>query len=152
MIRPMAPGDVDAVAALEGSVFSNPWNTDTFLRLLDRTGAELHVMEEEGTVVGYGVLWCILDQGELANIAVAPQARGRGLGGRLLAHFVEVARLRGVRRLFLEVRQSNAVALQLYCSRGFQRIGRRRDYYERPIEDALVLELKIPGREDEGLP
>lgn len=151
MIRPMAPTDVNAVAALEASAFSTPWSADTFLRLLDRPGAELHVMEEGGSLVGYGVLWCILDQGELANIAIAPEARGRGLGGRLLAHFVAVARRRGVRRLFLEVRQSNAVALRLYSSRGFEEIGRRRDYYERPKEDALVLELKIPKTEGKAL-
>ena len=107
-------------------------------------------MEEDGVIVGYGVLWCILDQGELANIAVAREARGRGLGGRLLAYFMDVARRRGVRRLFLEVRESNVVALRLYSSRGFDQIGRRRDYYERPTEDALVLELRISEEEGEG--
>jgi ribosomal-protein-alanine N-acetyltransferase len=146
----MAPPDVDAVAALEADAFSTPWNAATFLRLMDRPGAELHVMEEDGVIVGYGVLWCILDQGELANIAVAREARGRGLGGRLLAYFMDVARRRGVRRLFLEVRESNVVALRLYSSRGFDQIGRRRDYYERPTEDALVLELRISEEEGEG--
>ena len=139
----MAPGDVEPVAALEAESFSSPWSPRTFPRLLDRPGAELRVVEEEGGIVAYGVLWCILDEGELANIAVAPTARGRGVGQRLLDHFVEVARGRGVHRLFLEVRESNEVALRLYRSRGFVEIGRRRNYYERPREDALVLELRI---------
>lgn len=146
MIRRMAPGDVAAVAVLEEEAFSAPWTAATFLRLLDRPGAELWVVEEGEGIVAYGVLWCILDQGELANIAVAPEARGRGLGSRLLDHFIEVARGRGVGRLFLEVRESNQVALRLYASRGFHRIGRRRGYYERPREDALVLELPIAAR------
>lgn len=150
MIRPMSPTDVDFVAALEAGAFSTPWSADTFLRLLDRPGAELHVMEREGHIVGYGVLWCILDQGELANIAIAPEARGQGLGRRLLDHFVAVAGRRDVQRLFLEVRQSNAVALRLYASCGFEQVGRRRDYYERPKEDALVLELRIPETEDKA--
>jgi ribosomal-protein-alanine N-acetyltransferase len=68
------------------------------------------------------------------------------LGGRLLDHFIAVARDRGVGRLFLEVRESNEVALRLYASRGFHRVGRRKGYYERPREDALVLELPIPGK------
>ena len=124
---------------------------ETFLRLLDRPGAELWVLDADHGIVAYGVLWCILDQGELANIAVAPEAQGRGLGGRLLDHFVDVARRRGVRRLFLEVRESNAVALGLYGSRGFRRIGRRRGYYDDPREDALVLELEVDdGGPEEG--
>jgi ribosomal-protein-alanine N-acetyltransferase len=139
----MGPGDVETVAVLEKAAFSTPWDAATFLRLLDRPGAELWVTEDAGEVVAYAVLWCILDQGELANIAVAPRARGRGHGGRLLDHLVGVARSRGVGRLFLEVRESNDVALNLYDSRGFRRIGARKGYYERPREDALVLELRI---------
>jgi ribosomal-protein-alanine N-acetyltransferase len=139
----MGPGDLEAVARLEAAAFSAPWTAATFLRLLERPGAELWIVEETGGIVAYGVLWCILDQGELANLAVAPEARGRGLGGRLLDHFIEVARERGVERLFLEVRESNDVALRLYRSRGFHRIGRRKGYYDRPHEDALVLELPL---------
>lgn len=139
----MGPEDVESVAALEAEAFSTPWDAATFLRLLDRPGAELWVTEVGGHVVAYGVLWCILDQGELANIAVDPGARGSGHGGRLLDHLVGVARSRGVGRLFLEVRESNDVALRLYDSRGFRRIGTRKGYYERPREDALVLELRI---------
>ena len=139
----MAPEDVESVAALEKGAFSTPWDASTFLRLLERPGAELWVTEEAGVIVAYAVLWCILDQGELANIAVAPGARGRGHGGRLLDHLVQVARSRGVERLFLEVRASNDVALRLYDARGFRCIGTRKGYYERPREDALVLELRV---------
>jgi ribosomal-protein-alanine N-acetyltransferase len=139
----MRAADVPAVAALEASSFSTPWHPDTFQRLLERPGAELWVTEEEGEVAAYAVLWCILDEGELANIAVLPEARGRGVGGRLLDHLVEVARDRGVRRLFLEVRESNEAARRLYATRGFREVGRRRAYYEKPREDARVLALDL---------
>lgn len=143
MIRPMAPGDVEEVAALEAATFSTPWRASTFLRLLGRPGAELRVLEEDGQLLAYAVLWCILDEGELANIAVIPEARGRGLGGELLDHLLELARRRGVRRLFLEVRESNDAAHRLYASRGFQQIGVRKAYYDHPREDARVLELRL---------
>ena len=139
----MAAADVEAVAEMEAAAFSTPWRADTFRTLLERPGAEMHVIEDGGEVVGYAVLWCILDQGELANIAIREDARGRGLGGVLLDRVLDVARERGVRSLFLEVRVSNEAAASLYDSRGFREIGRRRDYYDRPREDARVLEKRL---------
>lgn len=139
----MTAADVEAVAALEALAFSTPWQADTFRTLLERPGAELHVLDSDGELAGYAVLWCILDQGELANIAIREQDRGLGLGGVLLDHVLEVARGRGVKSLFLEVRESNTAAAALYETRGFREIGRRRDYYERPREDARVLEKRL---------
>lgn len=139
----MAPGDVEVVALLEERAFSTPWRADTFRTLLERPGAELHVLEAGGEVAGYAVLWCILDQGELANIAIREEDRGRGFGGLLLDRVLEIAASRGVRSLFLEVRASNEAAGRLYQSRGFREIGRRKGYYERPREDARVLEKRL---------
>ncbi|HSG47720.1 MAG TPA: ribosomal protein S18-alanine N-acetyltransferase [Longimicrobiales bacterium] len=143
MIRRMQAGDVAAVAELEAQSFSSPWHPSTFLRLLDRPGAELWVLEEGGEVLAYAVLWCILDQAELANIAVRPEARGRGVGSALLDHILEVARERSVQSVFLEVRESNHVARELYARRGFVEVGVRRGYYDVPREDARVLELRL---------
>jgi ribosomal-protein-alanine N-acetyltransferase len=89
------------------------------------------------------VLWCILDQGELANVAVTPRLRGRGLGSHLLSRVLEVARERGIDTLFLEVRASNARALDLYRRFGFADVGRRKGYYERPREDALIMAARL---------
>jgi ribosomal-protein-alanine N-acetyltransferase len=139
----MVADDVEAVAALEARAFSTPWRSDTFRTLLERPGAELVVAEVDGSFAGYAVLWCILDQGELANIAIVEALRGTGLGGVLLDHVLGVARARGVRTLFLEVRVGNAAAAHLYESRGFVEIGRRRDYYDDPREDARVMQKPL---------
>jgi len=140
----MRAEDVRAVVAIESEAFSTPWQAETFTGLLGREGVELLVLEDpaEG-VIGYAVLWCVLDQGELANIAVTPALRGRGLGARLLEAVVDTARGRGVRSLYLEVRESNASAIELYHGFGFVQVGRRRAYYQSPREDALVMELRL---------
>ena len=144
VVRSMSPDDVATVSRLERESFSTPWSARTFRTLLGRPGAELWVAEHEtGGVVGYYVLWCIQDQGELANIAVAPQLRDLGLGGYLLDRMAEEALGRGVESLYLEVRVSNTRARAMYASRGFQEIGVRRDYYEKPREDARVLMKRL---------
>ena len=143
-VRPMEAGDVPAVVEIESEAFTTPWQAETFDGLIGRDGMELLVMESaDGEVVGYAVLWCIMDQGELANLALRPDARGRGLGARLLAEVVAVCRDRGVTSLYLEVRASNQPAIDLYENFGFQDVGRRRAYYQSPREDARVMELVL---------
>src|SRR3954468_24941315 len=91
-VRPMTEADVERVTEIEQASFSTPWKAQTFRTLLGRSGAVLRVLETpELPVAGYAVLWCILDQGELANIAVAPDMRGRGLGAFLLDRITEEA-------------------------------------------------------------
>lgn len=139
-IRPLARDDIERVVAIECEAFTTPWQPATFEGLLDRDGIELLVMTEEGGgVIGYAVLWCILDQGELANLALSTHRRGTGLGRHLLRKVMDVAQGRGVEKLFLEVRASNRPAIELYRRFGFTDVGLRRDYYERPSEDARVM-------------
>lgn len=141
--REMDAGDVERVTEIETASFTSPWKADTFQALLDRPGVELWVLDDpEDGVVAYAVLWCILDQGELANIAVAEEHRGRGHGRRLLMKVLEVARANGVESLFLEVRASNESAIALYTTFGFTEVGRRKKYYDKPVEDALVMVRK----------
>jgi [ribosomal protein S18]-alanine N-acetyltransferase len=143
-VRRMAAADVAAVAALEAEVFTTPWSVETFASLLDRPNLELLVLDHERDgVIGYAVLWCILDQGELANVAVTPRLRGRGLGTHLLARVFDVARERGIQTMFLEVRASNERALDLYRRFGFSDVGRRKGYYDHPREDALIMAAKL---------
>ncbi len=145
-LRTMSAADVATVVAIEAEAFTSPGKEDTFLALLDRDAVELIVLVDGDDVIGYAVVWCILDQGELSNIAVAGSHRGRGLGRKLLAHAVDVARSRGVAHMFLEVRVSNRAARDLYRSAGFVELGRRRNYYDQPREDAVLMQLAlVPG-------
>jgi ribosomal-protein-alanine N-acetyltransferase len=85
-----------------------------------------------------------VDQAELGNVAVADEWRGRGIGARLLREVLDRAGRRGMREIFLEVRPSNHVAQRLYERHGFREVGRRRNYYLEPPEDALVMRSPVP--------
>jgi ribosomal-protein-alanine N-acetyltransferase len=144
VIRPMHTDDIDSVVAIELQAFTSPWKAETFLGLIGRDGAELWVIEHSRVgVIAYGVLWCLLDQGELANMAVAPEFLGQGLAVELLNHLLEVASNRGVESIYLEVRESNERAADLYLGFGFEEIGRRESYYNFPKEDARVMRIEL---------
>ncbi len=150
-VRPARRGDLDAVLATEEASFSTPWGRATFEALLDRPTVLFRVLErngpgpEEGAgeIVGHGILWWVGPEAEVANVAVRPDLRGAGAGGILLDALLAEAGIRGVARVFLEVRESNAAARALYARRGFAEVGRRRRYYRKPTEDALVLALDL---------
>ncbi|HEY0997925.1 MAG TPA: ribosomal protein S18-alanine N-acetyltransferase [Gemmatimonadaceae bacterium] len=138
---PATRAQVDGIAAIEQCSFSDPWPTSAFIEALRNEHVWFVVATDgpKGAVVGYVVAWFVAGEGEIANVAVRPEWRGHGIGARLLDHTILEARERAVERLFLEVRESNLAAQGLYASRGFQQVGRRRGYYRRPNEDALVL-------------
>ena len=139
-IRPAVLEDAEAVAEIEVQSFSNPWHRMTFRSLIAHGRGRILVAEDPPVgVVGYTVFWWVMEQGELANLAVAPAYRGRGVGSALLDRALEEAGDVGIKSFFLEVRSSNDPALRLYRSRGFAEIGVRKDYYRKPHEDARVL-------------
>ena len=141
----MTSSDVPEVARIETTAFSTPWSVGTFRSLLDRSGVELWVAEWEDQLAAYAILWKVLDEGELANIAVRRDLQGRGIGSGLLSRMLEVAEDSGVRSLYLEVRESNGRAREMYARRGFHEIGVRKSYYEGPREDARVLKKSLEG-------
>ena len=144
-LRPMTSSDVREVARIESMAFSTPWSERTFRSLLHHSGVELWVAQWGDQLAAYAILWRVLDEGELANIAVRKDLRGRGIGSGLLSRILEVAERSGVRSLYLEVRESNGVAREMYARRGFQEIGVRKGYYEGPREDARVLKKNLSG-------
>jgi ribosomal-protein-alanine N-acetyltransferase len=147
-VRPMRSADLTAVVAIEKASFAVPWTLATFAGLLKRDGTRLWVAEAEDAVVGYAAVWMVADQAELGDIAVAEPWRRRGIGRRLLQTVLDGMADAGIAELFLEVRVSNIGARRLYAAYGFREVGRRRGYYARPREDALVLRRPIGARGD----
>jgi [ribosomal protein S18]-alanine N-acetyltransferase len=144
-LRDLRTDDLSRMLEIEQSSFSTPWRRSTFEGLLRRGDADLIGVTVEGRLVGYAITWTIMDQAELGNVAVTPDARRRGLGRVLIEAALARVRRRGARECFLEVRESNQVARRLYEALGFAVIGRRRRYYSSPVEDALVMRAALPG-------
>lgn len=146
--RPLAPDDVETVAALEARIHAAPWTAGNFHDAL-RAGYAARVGVRDGRIVVYGVLMLGPGEAQLLNLSVAPDARREGLGRALLAQFVETAEHFAAEQMFLEVRVSNVAAITLYERAGFVAIARRTSYYppspagER--EDALVMRCALGG-------
>lgn len=148
LLRHATLGDVERVAELELTCFtSDPWARQSFESFIDRAGVTFIVAEDPGSeneIVGYAVLVRAADEAEILNLAVAADARRGGVGSSLLRGLLEAAARDGVTTVYLEVRESNAAARGLYAAHGFVEVGRRRRYYQRPEEDALILQKVGP--------
>lgn len=141
VVREATERDIDAVSQIEQASFSDPWPRAGFEPLL-RAPRCLFVVADSGEgepVAGYSIARWVEDEAELLNIAVSNPQRGKGIGGELLDFAVQALEERGIRHIFLEVRDSNAAARALYQSRGFRELSRRTAYYRKPTEDAIVL-------------
>ena len=131
---------VPAIAALEKQCFpAEPWPEDMIRRL---TGRFILAMEGD-ELLGYGVLSSILDEGSLDNIASAPSHRRDGVGAALMEEIIRRGREKGLAFITLEVRAGNGPAIGLYKKYGFAPVGRRKNYYENPREDAILMTLVL---------
>ena len=136
--------DVAAVVQIEKACFSEPWSEESFRALVDGAHALFLVaVNPDHGIAGYIAAIELGDDAELLNVAVEPGSRRRGIAALLLDSVVAELRAKGLKALYLEVRESNLAALALYKSRGFRQLGVRRNYYRRPAENALVLALDL---------
>jgi ribosomal-protein-alanine N-acetyltransferase len=134
------PDDIAAITEIERVAFSDPWSARSFRDALDHPAVYFGCARSDGgEVLGYVVAWFVADEGEIANLAVAPAGWGGGIGRALLDAALVEATHRLIESVYLEVRDSNERARRLYLSRGFEEVGRRKGYYRRPVEDAIVL-------------
>ena len=139
-IVPMNADHLDEVAELERICFSTPWSRNMLAEELDNMlSAFLVALDDRDRVVGYAGVQVILDEGYITNIAVRPECRRQGVAAKLLQVFLDFAKTNQLAFLTLEVRASNYDAIALYGSRGFRSMGRRKNYYEHPREDALIM-------------
>ena len=143
-IVPMTADHLDEVAELERICFSVPWSRNMLAAELDNLlSAFLVALDDSGKVVGYAGVQVILDEGYITNVAVRPECRRQGIAAKLLQVFLDFARANQLAFLTLEVRASNYDAIALYGSRGFRSVGRRKNYYEHPKEDAIIMTLEF---------
>jgi ribosomal-protein-alanine N-acetyltransferase len=143
MIRDFHPTDLEAVQKLlSGIPEVTQWSSDNFLLASERNFC-VRVSEEQGTVCGLVVFRMVRDEAEILNLAVDSRQRRQGIGSRLVEKATEACKAAGVKRIFLEVRESNDSAREFYSRMGFAEDGRRRHYYRQPVEDALVLVRKV---------
>lgn len=150
-IRDMTADHIDAVTALEREIFSDPWPRSAFHEILTVANRiNLVLIAPEGHLGGYVLGQVVLDELQVQNIAVAPAARRRGWGALLLHAVEQRAKERGALCAVLDVRSQNAPALGLYQRFGYRMIGRRKNYYRRPVDDALVLFRRLDR--DDNLP
>ena len=142
------PFDLNGCAALEKMCFASPWSA-TSLELLTKEGigvgylcTQKDATSNQEMVVAYGGMVIAVDEGQITNIAVHPDYRGQGMGKAVVLALMKHAKTHHLANITLEVRASNAPAIGLYRQLGFVEIGRRKNFYTRPTEDALIMELK----------
>lgn len=151
MIRVRPAGGDDLPRVLEiarHSATAARWNEAEYRKILSsETNRKLMtlVVQEDERLMGFLIARQVAeDEWEIDNVAVSGDGRRRGLGSRLIGHFLQLVRERGVREVFLEVRESNRAAQALYEKWAFVEAGRRAAYYQDPVEDALVLRFSFP--------
>lgn len=139
MIRRMTAADISSVAELEARIFSVPWSVQGFADTLYREDVLFFVAYEEEKLLGYAGVYCTADEGEITNIAVSPPARRHGVGRALMEKLANALAGQRIERIVLEVRVSNEAAIRLYEQMGFAVVGTRKNFYEKPLEDAYVM-------------
>ena len=157
LVTPMRENHVPQIAAIERETFSLPWDEASIRGELNNPLALWLVAEDAkgaaaesaaggraaGTVLGYVGSQTVFEDADILNVAVLPAARRRGIAGALMRELERLLIPKGVGQITLEVRASNLPAIRLYEKLGYAQVGLRRNYYEKPREDALILQKKL---------
>ncbi len=142
-IRPMKMEDVGQIAELEKICFTRPWSKDALRESLLKEEYLFLVAKIDGVIAGYVGMVCAIDEGDITEAAVFPEFRRQGVGEAILCGLFDRARERGLSRIFLEVRESNAPARAMYEKMGFRIIGIRKNFYEAPRENGLLMSREL---------
>ena len=139
---------IPQIEALEQQCFSLPWTAEQLRSQMKDTQHEfIAATAPDGTVLGYAGLMYVLDEGYISNVAVSPAHRRQGIADALIVHLCATCQTRQLRFVTLEVRAGNVPAIALYEKHGFHRVGLRKNYYERPKEDALLMTKFFESRQ-----
>jgi len=132
---------VEALEMLENACFSMPWTRQQLISQLPDNNHIFLVMEQNGEAIGYVGMMYVLDEGYISNVAVAPEHTRRGLADRLIEEILRAAAEKELSFVTLEVRKSNEPAIFLYEKHGFIKVGMRKNYYDLPKEDAILMTI-----------
>ncbi len=138
-IRYIEEKDVEQVSELEKKCFSVPWSYNSILKEVTNENSIFCVAESEGNIVGYGGMLIIIDEGDITNVAVDENYRRSGIGKNIMEFLIEEGIKKQLNSFTLEVRVGNIHAIRLYEKLGFVNEGIRRHFYEKPIEDAVIM-------------
>lgn len=145
-VREFRPSDAAALTSiLRAAPEAANWTQASYREWMNSPGAVAFVSEDDGRVSGFIIGRQVADEAEVLNLAVSPLARRKGQGSALLNATLEEFRTRGVRRVYLEVRESNVAARAFYAKHGFSQTAKRLNYYRKPDEAAIVMEMKLAG-------
>lgn len=142
-VRKCTEQDISAIAQLEKDTFSDAWSQSGILETYSQAQAFIVVAEQADTIVGYCILYYVLDEGEIARIAVDQKCRRQGAGRAILEKVQCLCHEIGVSKLMLDVRESNSAARSFYQKLGFEEDGIRRNFYEMPREHAVLMSMEI---------
>lgn len=139
--RTITADDIDEASELEQVSFADPWPRSAFEEIVDKRDADYYLAEDDetGHLVGGCVVFRIIDEGDITNVAVDKEYRGRGIATELLRYAIECNEAMGIRDFTLEVRASNTPAIRVYEKCGFESAGIRPGFYDHPKEDGLVM-------------
>ena len=141
-IREATENDIDEIFVIENASFTVPWSKQMIEETFENPYTKMFVAEDDKSVVGYSSLGLIVPDAELLSIAVKNEYRRQGIGEMLFDSVLAFADKEDVSDIFLEVRESNEAAIELYLKKGMEVIGRRKEYYQKPVEDAVLMHYK----------
>lgn len=143
ILREMKAEDSVQIAELEQEIFTDAWTKNGIEETFQQKHTFVAVAEDEQQIKGYGILYYVLDEAEIARIAVHERTRQEGIGSRILEFCEEICREKGIVKLLLDVRGSNMPARRFYEKSGFLIDGMRNKFYENPCEDAVLMSKQV---------
>lgn len=148
-IRPMQYEDCELVEQLEQKCFAVPWTLQSFKDTFCYDNYQFLTAWIEKEFVGYMGLIYSMDEADITNVAVFPKMRNQGVGQCLVKESLNKAMEQGIAKVFLEVRESNKNAISLYSKYGFQKVSVRKNYYQKPIENAVIMSVNLTTMKNE---
>ncbi len=142
-IDSMRTDDIDEVFRIEAASFTKPWSAKLFYNEIRNPRCISRVARTGGKVAGYICAGCIFDEGHIHNLAVHQRLRRLGIARMLVRDMIDELKHRGCKSIFLEVRSSNEIAKKMYEKFNFSVLGIRKNYYDSPVEDGVVMVLRL---------